>query len=225
MTCEVHGRLQSEKPIAFTGAGRLSRIEGAAGPKFTSTTAWECSFINLGSVGTFTEVRTLFSSYRPCKRGPIPRLDGLWAKLFTILTCCLAVVSVSGCGSAAGSSTTGTTNTGTAGTGTAASVALSALSCSNASMTGAGNDTCTVTLSSAAGSGGRECGPGQQQCGGHGSCHGGGCGQCDQRRLYGYSVVGYRGAIGNPDGECGWCFQDVRSAAECCRYDGTHVNH
>ena len=153
MTFEVLGRLRSEKPIAFTGAGRLPRIEGAAGPKFTGTTAWECSFINLGSVGTFTEVRTLFSSYRPCKRGRILRLDGLWAKLFTILTCCLAVVSVSGCGSASGSSTTGTSNTGTAGTGTTASAALSALSCSNASM-GAGNDTCTVTLSSAAGSGG-----------------------------------------------------------------------
>ena len=154
MTYEVHGRLQSEKPKAFTGPGRLSRIEGAAGPKLTSTTAWECSFINLGSVRTFTEVRTLFSSYRPCKRGPIPRLDVLWAKLFTILMCCLAVVSVSGCGSAAGSSTTGTTNTGTAATGTGASVALSALSCSNASMTGAGSDTCTVTLSSVAGSSG-----------------------------------------------------------------------
>ncbi len=96
----------------------------------------------------------MFSSYRPCKRGPISRLDGLWAKLFTILTCCLAVVSVSGCGSAAGSSTTGETNTGTSGTGTAASAALSALACSNASVTGAGNDTCTVTLSSAAGSSG-----------------------------------------------------------------------
>jgi Abnormal spindle-like microcephaly-assoc'd, ASPM-SPD-2-Hydin len=154
MTCEVHSRLPSEKPIAFTGAGRLPRIEGAAGLKFASTTAWECSFINCGSVGTFREVRTLFSSYRPCKRVPIPGLDGFWAKLFAILTCCLAVVSVSGCGSAAGSSTTGTTNTGTAGTGAAASAALSALSCSNASMTGAGSDTCTVTLSSAAGSGG-----------------------------------------------------------------------
>ncbi len=152
MTCEVLGRLQREKPIA-SGAGRLPRIEGAAGPKFTRATAWQCSFINFGSVGTFIEVGTLFSSYPPCKRGPIPRLDGLWAKLFTILTCCLTVVAVSGCGSASGSSTTGTTNTGTAGTGTAASAALSALSCSNASMTGAGSDTCTVTLSSAAQSG------------------------------------------------------------------------
>jgi hypothetical protein len=88
----------------------------------------------------------LFSSYCPCKRSPLPRLDGWWAKLFTILTCCLAVGSLSGCGGGAGSSTTST--------GTAGSAALSALSCNSASVTGTGSDTCTVTLSSAAGTAG-----------------------------------------------------------------------
>jgi hypothetical protein len=52
------------------------------------------------------------------------------------------------------SSTNGTAVIGLTGTGTAVPAALSALSCSTASITGAGSDTCTVTLSSAAGSGG-----------------------------------------------------------------------
>jgi hypothetical protein len=52
------------------------------------------------------------------------------------------------------SSTNGTAVIGLTGTGTAVAATLSALSCSNASMTGAGSDTCTVTLSGAAGSGG-----------------------------------------------------------------------
>src|SRR6202041_2100095 len=52
------------------------------------------------------------------------------------------------------SSTNGTAVIGLTGTGTAVSGLLSALSCSNASMTGAGSDACTVTLSGPAGSGG-----------------------------------------------------------------------
>jgi Abnormal spindle-like microcephaly-assoc'd, ASPM-SPD-2-Hydin len=54
------------------------------------------------------------------------------------------------------SSTNGTAMIGLTGTGTgtAGPAALSALSCSNASMTGAGSDACTVTLSGPAGSGG-----------------------------------------------------------------------
>jgi len=52
------------------------------------------------------------------------------------------------------SSTNGTVVVGLSGSGTAAPGVLSALSCSNASMTGAGSDSCTVTLSSAAGNSG-----------------------------------------------------------------------
>ena len=52
------------------------------------------------------------------------------------------------------SSTNGTAVISLTGTGTAVPGVLSALSCSNASMTGSGSDTCTVTLSAAAGSGG-----------------------------------------------------------------------
>jgi Abnormal spindle-like microcephaly-assoc'd, ASPM-SPD-2-Hydin len=52
------------------------------------------------------------------------------------------------------SSTNGTTVIGLSGTGTAVSGTLSSVSCSSASLTGAGSDSCTVTLSSAAGSGG-----------------------------------------------------------------------
>ncbi len=52
------------------------------------------------------------------------------------------------------STTNGTAVIGLTGTGTAVPGVLSGLSCSSASMTGAGSDTCTVTLSSAAGSGG-----------------------------------------------------------------------
>ncbi|MGB8538506.1 MAG: choice-of-anchor D domain-containing protein [Acidobacteriaceae bacterium] len=52
------------------------------------------------------------------------------------------------------STTNGTAVIGLTGTGTAVPGVLSGLSCTSASMTGAGSDTCTVTLSSAAGSGG-----------------------------------------------------------------------
>ena len=52
------------------------------------------------------------------------------------------------------SSTNGTAVISLTGTGTAVPGVLSALSCSNASLTGSGSDSCTVTLSSAAGSGG-----------------------------------------------------------------------
>ncbi len=52
------------------------------------------------------------------------------------------------------SSTNGTAVVSLTGTGTAVPAALSALSCSSASMTGAGSDACTVTLTTAAGSGG-----------------------------------------------------------------------
>jgi hypothetical protein len=54
------------------------------------------------------------------------------------------------------SSTNGTAVIGLTGTGTGTAVVatLSALSCSNASMTGSGSDACTVTLSGPAGSGG-----------------------------------------------------------------------
>jgi len=52
------------------------------------------------------------------------------------------------------SSTNGTAVVSLTGTGTAVAATLSALSCSNASMTGAGSDACTVTLSGPAGSGG-----------------------------------------------------------------------
>jgi hypothetical protein len=52
-----------------------------------------------------------------------------------------------------GTAMIGLTGTGT-GTGPSGPATLSALSCSNASMTGAGSDACTVTLSGAAGSGG-----------------------------------------------------------------------
>src|SRR6202041_2681027 len=52
------------------------------------------------------------------------------------------------------SSTNGTAVIGLTGTGTAVAAGLSALSCGNAPMTGAGTDACTVTLSGPAGSGG-----------------------------------------------------------------------
>jgi hypothetical protein len=52
------------------------------------------------------------------------------------------------------SSTDGTAIIGLSGTGTAVAGVLSGFSCSRASLTGAGSDTCTVTLSSPAGSGG-----------------------------------------------------------------------
>ena len=52
------------------------------------------------------------------------------------------------------SSTNGTALIGLSGTGTAVAGTLSSVSCSSASLTGAGSDSCTVTLSSAAGSGG-----------------------------------------------------------------------
>jgi hypothetical protein len=52
------------------------------------------------------------------------------------------------------SSTNGTALIGLSGTGTAVAGTLSSVSCSSASLTGAGSDNCTVTLSSAAGSGG-----------------------------------------------------------------------
>ena len=90
---------------------------------------------------SFAQVTLMPGSYRACRRGPIRRLDSLCT--FTTLACSL--VGLSGCGTAAISPT---------GTGTAVPAAMSALSCSSASMTGAGSDTCTVTLSSAAGSSG-----------------------------------------------------------------------
>jgi len=52
------------------------------------------------------------------------------------------------------SSTNGTAVISLSGTGTTAPAALSALTCSSASMTGSGSDSCTVTLSAAAASGG-----------------------------------------------------------------------
>jgi hypothetical protein len=52
------------------------------------------------------------------------------------------------------SSTNGTAVIALTGTGTAAAGTLSGLSCTNASMTGAGTDACTVTLSGPAGTGG-----------------------------------------------------------------------
>ncbi len=45
----------------------------------------------------YTEVTPLFRSYCARRRGPICRLDGSSANLFTILACCLVVV-LSGCG-------------------------------------------------------------------------------------------------------------------------------
>ena len=85
----------------------------------------------------------MFSSFCACRRGPIRRLEDLYAELCGILACSL-VVALSGCGTAVLSSTATGTTLG----------ALSALSCSSASMTGPGSDNCTVTLTAAAGSGG-----------------------------------------------------------------------
>jgi hypothetical protein len=79
-----------------------------------------------------------------CKRGSIPRPDGLSTNLFAILSCLLVALPPLGCGTAVNSPAAGTS----------VPAALSAVSCSNASMTGSGSDACTVTLTTAAGSGG-----------------------------------------------------------------------
>ena len=96
-------------------------------------------------------MRTLFRSYFRCGRSALPILDCLWAKLFALLTCASVAVAVSGCGSASSGSTT---NAPSAGTGSAVLAVLSAISCANPSLTGAGSDACTVTLTTAAGSSG-----------------------------------------------------------------------
>jgi len=80
-----------------------------------------------------------------CRRGSIPRPDGLSTNLFAILSCFLVALPPLGCGTAVNSP---------AAAGTSVPAALSAVSCSNASMTGSGSDACTVTLTTAAGSGG-----------------------------------------------------------------------
>ncbi len=93
----------------------------------------------------------MFSSCFRCRRIAHLLLDGLPAKPFALLACALVTVAISGCGSTSGSSAA---NTASAGTSTAAPALLSAISCGTASLTGAGTDACTVTLSSAAGSSG-----------------------------------------------------------------------
>jgi Abnormal spindle-like microcephaly-assoc'd, ASPM-SPD-2-Hydin len=87
----------------------------------------------------------VFSSYCAFGRGSISRLDGLCTKLSGILACFLFALAPLGCGTAVNSSTA---------TGTPVAAALSALSCTNASMTQSGSDSCTVTLTASAGSGG-----------------------------------------------------------------------
>jgi hypothetical protein len=115
-----------------------------------ASTDWKC-FPQPRRAGESTEVRTLFSSCSRGRRNATLMLDGLWANLFALSTCSLVAVAVSGCGSASGGSAT---NTVSGGTSTVASASLSTISCINASLTGAGTDACTVTLSTAAGSGG-----------------------------------------------------------------------
>jgi Abnormal spindle-like microcephaly-assoc'd, ASPM-SPD-2-Hydin len=87
----------------------------------------------------------VLSSDCDCRRGSISRLDGLSTKLLAILSCFLVALPPLGCGTAVNSP---------AAAGTSVPAALSALSCSNASMTESGSDNCTVTLTAAPGSGG-----------------------------------------------------------------------
>ena len=92
---------------------------------------------------------------------------------------------------------------------------LSGLTCSNASMTESGSDNCTVTLSGRARERRSECEPGEQQCGGYRAGHGGGSGECDQRRVHGDCVIGHDRTGGDTDGERGQRFQELCPAAEC----------
>jgi hypothetical protein len=97
------------------------------------------------------------SSYCACGHRPIRGLDSLCTKLFPIVACCLVVVALPGCGYAANASATDTTNDADkqiAQVHRGHFSSLSALSCSSASMTGSGSDSCTVTLTGAAGYGG-----------------------------------------------------------------------
>ena len=87
----------------------------------------------------------MLSSDCDCRRGSISRLDGLSTKLLAILSCFLVALPPLGCGTAVNSP---------AAAGTSVPAALSALSCSNASMTESGSDNCTVTMTAAPGSGG-----------------------------------------------------------------------
>jgi hypothetical protein len=61
---------------------------------------------------------------------------------------------------------------------------LSALSCSSAGLTGAANDSCTVTLSGPAPRDRISGQPVQQRCGSHAAGHGHGLCECDQRRFH-----------------------------------------
>ena len=76
------------------------------------------------------------------------------------------------------------------GPGTSVPAALSAVSCSNASITESGSDNCTVTLTAAPGIGGLMC-AWRAACGGCGAGHARSSGECDQRRIHGDCVVGY----------------------------------
>jgi hypothetical protein len=87
------------------------------------------------------QVRLVLSSDCACRRGSIPRLDRLSAKLFAILSCLLVALLPLGCGV-------------TVNTGTSAAATLSTFSCSSASMTESGSDNCTVMLTAAPVSGG-----------------------------------------------------------------------
>jgi hypothetical protein len=102
-------------------------------------------FGSFGKARALTQVTLVLSSYCARGRGSISRLDGLCTKFSGIFACFLVALLPIGCGL--------TVNSPTA-TGKAVPVTLSALSCTNASMTGSGSDNCTVTLTAAAGSGG-----------------------------------------------------------------------
>ena len=103
-------------------------------------------FWSLWRARALTQVTLVLSAYCACGRGSTSRLDGPCTKLSGILACFLVALPPLGCGTTVNSPTTA---------GTAVPVALSALSCTTASMTASGSDNCTVTLTAAAGSGGQ----------------------------------------------------------------------
>jgi hypothetical protein len=70
---------------------------------------------------------------------------------FALLAFCAMSFAVSGCSSSSGG---GSTNPTSSGNSEAAAAALTAISCANSDLTGAGNDTCTVSLNAVAGGNG-----------------------------------------------------------------------
>ena len=121
---------------------------------------------------------------------------------------------------AAGAATGALTLTSNSSTGTTTTVSLSGtgvpvltgLTCTNGSFTGAGTDSCTVTLNAAAATGGFAV----SLASNNSTCDGAGFGNCcsgsDECKLYGHGYGGEHGADRDPDRQRRQRVEDLRAA-------------